>query len=63
MGCLKGVKDVMELNFIDTRSNKMHTNFFYNMTLLTQNQMYLEHLLFIAAHLCNGMKGTYYFYA
>ena len=33
------------------------------MTLLTHNQMYLKHLLFIAARMCNGMKDTHYFYA
>ena len=28
------------------------------MALLTANQMYLKHLLYIAAHRCNGMNDT-----
>jgi hypothetical protein len=29
---------------------------FINVAMLTAEQMYLKHLLFIAAHRCNGMK-------
>jgi len=39
---------------------KYTQNLFINMTLLTQNQMYLKHPL---THMCNGMKDTRYFYS
>jgi len=42
---------------------KCTQNLFINITLLTQNQMYLKHPLFNATRMCNGMKDTHYFYA